>query len=830
MDDGLGDQKPGSANSPTASFGRIISQGAVDAFIARAGLVDPSRSTDLQRTLERLQELTSPVDALISDATAVLDGDQRAADRLRALLAWDTSTPAVRQKSEAGERTSYREGVVNHLALAVLVAGVTRAARDNREATAMLGTLGALLEPLASLDAVTSSIGQQTSLRQSIPGSPPELDPADMSMPTAGLPSGVPALPTSIGLPGLPGGPSSPFGPSGPSGPDDPFGPLRDRRFRPPRAPEGEPEWDTPPTLAPPIEYIDPALCAQLAMLAITNVQKTSPRYEIVSIDVFGFGDRISPTRRACPGSRIRINGTGFGTSGTVLFPSSASPGAHGSAIAEQWSDTEIIVKVPSWATPGELRLQTLARIVGVCQSDIPVYRLGSSRVPFEGGAPVIFSVTVNGQQLPTCVAPEKDAVIAWVTSSGAQTAIDVLASIDGVQLGAFHGNAATAGSLTVHVPTRVLPGTSLHIEVRIDNNCDVADSITDFPVSVPALLGVTGLEVTQGVQHFLLSPDPWNSVPTVAGKDTVVRAYLSCARQGFNMDRLEHVTGRLKVDGITLAPINDPPEITVTPAVFVNRDKADSSLNFRIPAALSHGTRKLMVTVWGEDECGTRYARFERFWTWQDRSPFRVRWVLIADGRSNAPMPGRIITDAQARDLVMQAFDYLPTPATDIGPAWLHTWNTSRDWTDEYGQRHELLDDLDDQHNCNAWEWLTQWADDDCPTDDGATWIGIYPEDAGGGVGKRPGNTAIAGLNAEPIAHELGHTRGLKHILESCGTGEVPRGPYDSLNLEGGLLWDVAINPRSGAVVSRPTYDLMSYACNKWISAENWTRLCNGF
>jgi hypothetical protein len=205
------------------------------------------------------------------------------------------------------------------------------------------------------------------------------------------------------------------------------------------------------------------------------------------------------------------------------------------------------------------------------------------------------------------------------------------------------------------------------------------------------------------------------------------------------------------------------------------------------------------------------------------------VRWILISDGRANAPMPGRRITDAQARDYVLQAFDYLPTPATDIMPAWLHYWHTSQDWSDEYGARKTLLNHLDDQHNCTLWERVWPWSDD-CPAPDDATWIGIYPEDAGGGVAKRPGNTAVAGLSAEAIAHELGHTRGLKHVLESCGNGEVPRGPYDTLTLDGGLIWDVAINPRTAALVSRRTTDLMSYGCNKWTSAENWTRLFNGF
>src|SRR6058998_348659 len=64
----------------------------------------------------------------------------------------------------------------------------------------------------------------------------------------------------------------------------------------------------------------------------------------------------------ACPGAQIRLTGHDFGTSGMVLFPTSAGPDATYPVAADSWSDTEILVTVPTWAAPGTLGLRIIER------------------------------------------------------------------------------------------------------------------------------------------------------------------------------------------------------------------------------------------------------------------------------------------------------------------------------------------------------------------------------------------------------------------------------------------------------------------------------------
>lgn len=805
----------GDASGASGSLPRWLNPGALDA--ARAAVTGAVREGSVSAdSLPRLEECASAIEAVggvLEDAAAVLDGDARAAARLRYLLAWVDDEPV---ELDAGARDAAPRAapasLIDRQALMLLVAGVTRAARDVREATAMLSVLSKALEPAAMITSLLeleqgSSAAPQMKLL--LAAAPPGLSPRG-GFPGGDLPGG--------GGPGggLPGG-------GGPHGPGDglphwPGSPRPGRRR--PRAPEGEPVWDSVPALEFPIQYLDPELCAWFAMMTIADVQRTATNYEIESIELMTY---YPPIRQgyACPGSMIRITGRGFGNDGEVLFPSKGGIGAHGAvAWPDKWSDTEIFVHVPPWATSGELRLKTVERIVQVCRSNLIVYRLGSSRALFEGGVPAIFSLTVDGRPLPTCVPPDRDVVVAWVTSPGAGTSVGVTVSFPG-RPAVTAAPPAGAGSLTYHTPN-LWTTENVSVHVAADNGCGSPVSLDgQMVISVPTTLRVD-LEVTQGVQRF-----PSNQVVTVAGKDTIVRAFVSADRSDFNFNQLQHVTGDLVVDGQRLMPLNNPPEVTAKSLVLIDRTQIGATLNFRIPAGWCRGTKSLLVTVWGRDECGVHYAESRRFWTWQDKAPLRVRWVRVRDGRPNSTTPGAILTDQEARARVLRAFDLLPTPATDIGPAWLAEWNTSQEWLDQSkdgGQSH-LLHHLDEQHDCSVWEML--W--DDCPTPDGARWIGLCPDPSAGGMANVPGNTAVAGTNRVTIAHELGHTLGRHHVLDSCGIN-VPNGPYDSLTADGGLLWDVAVEPDTLTIVARPTRDLMSYGCNRWTSADQWSWFASQF
>ena len=99
--------------------------------------------------------------------------------------------------------------------------------------------------------------------------------------------------------------------------------------------------------------------------------------------------------------------------------------------------------------------------------------------------------------------------------------------------------------------------------------------------------------------------------------------------------------------------------------------------------------------------------------------------------------------------------------------------------------------------------------------------WMGlfVYPGNGPGGIAYLTGKTSVSVLNAETIAHELGHNLSLRHA--DCGdpAGVDTSFPYDNARTG---VW--GYDSREGELVSPNMADIMSYCDPTWISDYYFT------
>ena len=100
----------------------------------------------------------------------------------------------------------------------------------------------------------------------------------------------------------------------------------------------------------------------------------------------------------------------------------------------------------------------------------------------------------------------------------------------------------------------------------------------------------IFGVEATQAIQYFRLTGQasffaPDNSVPLIAQKPLILRVYARL-RNIPGASLVSQITGTVIIndDGPTLTPINGP--IPISSSTFINRNQANSTLNFLVPAA----------------------------------------------------------------------------------------------------------------------------------------------------------------------------------------------------------------------------------------------------
>ncbi len=329
--------------------------------------------------------------------------------------------------------------------------------------------------------------------------------------------------------------------------------------------------------------------------------------------------------------------------------------------------------------------------------------------------------------------------------------------------------------------------------------------------------LSIVGLEVTQAIQHFGSALGADNTVPLVAGKVTLVRAYLDSGLDpAAGNATVPNVTGTITVNGTVIGPIAP---MTAQPIASVNPATFTDTLNFLIPANLAQGT----LTITAQATVGANVSNPEAVTvSLSPTNQLHIVVMRINVGAASAPTRPAYLAAVNRLPLV---YPIATDPAVSIVysiPSGTEVWTNTEDLSNDDGMG-SLLEDIEDTQE---------------DFDDDHKLYGMTPDCMMSRFGDSTENQAIGfSCLLRSIAHELGHLYGLDHA--PCGN---PDDPDDDFVPPSGLVGEVGVDV-VGQVAFAPTVsDFMSYcgsgscACNgtgyegQWVSAYHWNKLFNAF
>lgn len=331
--------------------------------------------------------------------------------------------------------------------------------------------------------------------------------------------------------------------------------------------------------------------------------------------------------------------------------------------------------------------------------------------------------------------------------------------------------------------------------------------------------LEIVGAEITQGIQTYKSEFAPDNALPMIAGRATLVRAYLdSGIDPNINGGQVANVTGTLTLGdgGPPIAPIA---AITARPIAQVDRAVLGHTLNFRIPA--SRLVAGKLTAVVQADVGGQISNPVEIIAEVLDVPPVDVIMVRVETGQFPAPSEAQYYT---AVNRLPEVYPLADDPATSV-VYWIIPGNevihTTRDLSTLKGMR-KFLGDLEDLHEDHAPEYKKIYAllDDRVPMER----VGIARPSDNIAFGR-------AGL-VSAVAHELGHVFGLEHA--PCGANPAPEDTDPDYWPANGSIGDVGLDVARLDVYPAGVGDFMSYCStpgpnrtyDRWIGPFHWSRL----
>jgi hypothetical protein len=504
----------------------------------------------------------------------------------------------------------------------------------------------------------------------------------------------------------------------------------------------------------------------------------------------------------------------------------------------DQWVDTVNAAWANVSASCGRRKARALLEHFHECPPETAVNWLSA-------GAAEIKSFTANGAEA-VGFGPSEPITLSWSVINATSVRIDLMTAGGPLLNGQMTATGLSqSGTLTLPAINHTHLASFVYRLTAVGPCGTVTADITAVAAKKPFLY-MFSVEVTQGLQTV---PE---SIALVEEKPTVARLTVRHWLNGWGGGSLPNVKGRIRlvngaqqsawIDAANFTwPMAPKPGVSITVPDNPRRSEVNDSLNFLIPAFLCVGAPRIEWEVRVDGFCakgpfpgyslaisGMTDPRY-----FSPRKPLTMRYIRVDFAGIGAP------TDDLCVRTLRSALPLLPTPWATISPLWLTPLQRGSDYGSDAIQ--DLVDEIDDMHNCDFFESMFEWLGANCPDDDHAIWVLIpgalpRPLEVYGRAAAIPSNTVylVSGLpelTYMNTAHELGHCLNQHHLEANCYPYQVPGGAEPASSYpNGGQIFDIPFHPIHNIAVSTQfgQWDVMTYcyAAGKWTSHKRWSAL----